>query len=772
VHGAGYVGINFKLSEKKMVETVGSRAAYACLSAVSLSAFLLAASGEACAQVQGQPDVIIVTASKREQVLSEIPMSVIAIEGDTLKKTGGSSFEDFSALTPGLSYTDSGPGAKRYALRGLQSAGDPEVALYYDEIPVLGLPGASLDTGDSQLDLRLWDVDRIEVLNGPQGTLYGSGAMGGAIRILSNRPRPDRFAGEAAVSVGSTEGGNGSWGANGFANIPLGGKAGLRVVGGYLHDGGWIDDLPRLDIAVPQLGGRNRNDDQTWGGRAGLRIEPTEGWTVDATAWFQRTDTGAAFDTYPQFATTNDRYVSKAFVQTPWREKAELYSLTSTRTADDFEIVFTASYQDRTLRRTIDTTRFLLQQFGCDPFTWNKTCFTPPLLPAASFSLEEVEAWTGEARIASRSQGRLSWTAGVFLQSSDTDRNGQVAKVDADGDILFDSKGTALGRLFSRINHDTFDQEAVFGEVGYKLTPTLTATIGGRWFSSKRTDQQTIVQQFFPGQPIGDQPFQKFDESKLFQKYELAWTPQKGILAFLSAAEGFRAGGPNYPGGFALTAPPYRSDSVWDYELGWKATLATAPIYVEGSVFDLEWHNLQQLIPASLFSYIANAGAARSQGFEGRVQYRPMTSLSINAGVTYNHAALVGEQPDMGAPSIQVHAGDKLANVPEWISTTTVEWDGPNWNGAAFSALIDANYKSTRGSVVAPQNPDYMRIKSGAVINLHLNARKDLWRASFEISNLLDRFVEISGRPLDSNLVDGLTAARPRTIRLTTALNF
>src|SRR5277367_2199879 len=131
---------------------------------------------------------VIVTATKRETVAQDTPLSMTVLGADALKTTHADNFTEFASLVPGLTATDVGPGQKRYALRGLQSTGEPEVALYYDEIPISGLPGASLDTGDDQPDLKLWDSDRIEVLYGPQGTLYGNGSMGGAIRIISKRP--------------------------------------------------------------------------------------------------------------------------------------------------------------------------------------------------------------------------------------------------------------------------------------------------------------------------------------------------------------------------------------------------------------------------------------------------------------------------------------------------------------------------------------------------------------------------------------------------------
>jgi iron complex outermembrane receptor protein len=166
-----------------------SRLVLTSLLAVSLFTPVLADESDA-----DSLEEVVVTATKRETRLSETPISMTVIGTEALQLGNVDDFGDFARQVPGLTAIDSGPGEKRYALRGLQAPGEPEVALYYDEIPISGLPGSSLDTGNSQLDLKTWDVDRIEVLRGPEGTLYGNGSMGCAVRILSKRPDLHNFA--------------------------------------------------------------------------------------------------------------------------------------------------------------------------------------------------------------------------------------------------------------------------------------------------------------------------------------------------------------------------------------------------------------------------------------------------------------------------------------------------------------------------------------------------------------------------------------------------
>jgi outer membrane receptor protein involved in Fe transport len=728
--------------------------------------------GSARAEDIATVDQVVVTAAKRETRLFETPTSITVLTGRALSAAHADSAADYAGLVPGLTYTDSGPGQKRYALRGLQSAGEPEVALYYDDIPISGLPGSSLDTGDSQPDLKLWDTDRIEVIRGPQGTLYGNGAMGGAIRILSRRPDPTKLETSIETGVAATAGGDPSYRLSGLANLPLVEDVlALRVSGYVRREGGWIDDASRADIALPQVLGENRNRERTQGGRAALRYAPNDRLDVVLTGYAQRLRTDSSFEIYPRFATPDDRYVSKAFARTPWTDRSLMASLSARYDLGWAEAFATASYQDRKVHQTLDTTRFLLRQLGCSELTWPAACSGGgAIAPAASVADQEVQAWSAEARLASRQDRTLTWIVGLFEQRSIARRFGQVAKIDQDGLIAYRPDGTATNRLFARDNKDTFDQTAVFGELGWRLTPRLTASLGARWFHAERTDQQVLVQQFFPGQPTGAQPFQTSAESKAFKTVKLAYDLGGGLI-YAQAAQGFRAGGPNFPGGFDLSAPAYRSDSVWDYELGWKLRPASTLTF-EGALFDIEWSDLQQLTPTTLFSYISNAGKARSQGFETALTWQATAHWSGHAGVTYNRARLVGDQPVQTDPTLQLRAGDRLANVPDWTASAGATYERALSAGYLASARLEGRYQSDRGILTSSRNPAYFRLKSYALFDLRL-AVEDAgrWRLGVDVENLFDRYAPLTGRSIDANLAQVVTTARPRTAWLTLTLN-
>ena len=747
--------------------TVGCREIGLAL-AIALAG-LLAPPRPSRAQQADELSEVIVTATKRESLAQSTPMSITVIGPDVLSFDHVDSFADFAFLVPGLTNTDTGPGNKRYAIRGLQSPGEPEVALYYDEIPISGLPGGSLDTGASQPDFKLWDMDRIEILRGPQGTLYGNGSEGGAIRIISKRPDLTKLEGAIQVVGSVTDGGAGSYGTNFMVNLPVvDGKIAVRAVFYDRHEGGYIDAIPRAEIRLPQLDRHNINDERTRGARGSISFQVTDNWNLTAIMYYQRLLTGSSFETYPSYATPSDQYDSVAFVQTPWLDESHMYNVISQTDFPWATVFVTGSYQLRKVSSNLDTTRYVLSLIGCNVTSWDKTCFGPRIVPTDSASFESVSAWSGEVRLLSNRPGPFQWTLGAALQNAKTYRNGQVAPVNADGYVEYDpSTGDAQQRLFARQNHDVFDQYSIFGNASYEVFEGFKADAGLRWFHSYRTDQQIIVHQFFPGQPTGPEPFQAFGQDVLFKSFEVSYALGRDALTYVQAAQGFRAGGPNYPGGFTLTAPPYRADSVWDYEIGAKLGFLGNRLHWNSAVFDIEWSNLQVLLPTALFSYISNAGSARSNGFESELDAQLSSDFELIAGITYNDARLVGAQPLSSVPALQLRAGDKLAGVPEWTGTLGLTYKRSLGTQYTIMGRVDTSYQSGRSSVVPPQNPAYFRAKGYTLTNFHLNLdRNNGWGASLDINNVFNRFAELSVQTEDSNLIETVTPARPLTVSL------
>jgi outer membrane receptor protein involved in Fe transport len=282
-----------------------------------------------------------------------------------------------------------------------------------------------------------------------------------------------------------------------------------------------------------------------------------------------------------------------------------------------------------------------------------------------------------------------------------------------------------------------------------------------------------LVQQFFPDAPVGSQPFQEFRESELFKKFQLTYEFTAGRLLYAQAAQGFRAGGPNYPGGFALTAPPYAADSIWNYELGWKLALANRRVEWTGALFRIDWSDVQQLLPVQIFSAIVNGGDARSDGFETELSAALGGGFSFNLGASYADAHLIGPQPIVTNPSLQLEDGDRLAGVPKWTTNAALSYEHSLRSNLLIRGEVDYSYLSSRGNIVNPRSPTYFVIDGAGLTNLHLAIeRADRWTAALHIYNALNEFVPASGKMADANLIQTITAARPRTISLNLSREF
>ncbi|QIB65188.1 TonB-dependent receptor [Kineobactrum salinum] len=249
---------------------------------------LMAALSPAAAVAATQLEEVVVTALRRGTSLQDTPISISALGGDTLARIGADDFEDYVGKVPGLNLLDNGPGSRRLVIRGVQGAGEAQVGLYYDEVPVTGAPGSASDAGQRQPDIKMVDIERVEVLRGPQGTLYGSGTMGGTLRVITNKPDTTAFSARIGSDLSHTEKGGMNTKVTGMVNVPLiENKLALRVVA-YDHDlEGYIDNVAYNKDDI--------NDEKTSGGRVSMRWMPTDNFTLTGMYIYQDTETGGGF---------------------------------------------------------------------------------------------------------------------------------------------------------------------------------------------------------------------------------------------------------------------------------------------------------------------------------------------------------------------------------------------------------------------------------------------------------------------------------------------
>lgn len=684
---------------------------------------------------------VVVTALKRSTLLQETPMSMLAVSGETLKQRGIDNVTDLLRATPGLSLIDQGAGQRRLVVRGVQSAGEAQTGLYYDETPMsAGAPSTTNDAGQRTPELRLFDVERIEVLRGPQGTLYGSGSMGGTVRVLFNKPT---YEPGAAVdsSFESIEGGDTGYQLNAMLNTPLvDDRLAARSVFYYRDRGGYIDNVA--------LGRDDVNSELSRGGRMLLRYQPTDATTVDAAVHIQREDSFVSLWELPA-----GTHRSAVPTQLPVRDDFELYSLTMNWDLGFATFTGVTSLFKRDLAVTIDASR-LMANFGPPG---------APFRPAALLQPQDIEDRSHEWRLSSNSSRPLRWTAGVYYEQ----REAFTISEQLLADPLTGLPRTPRNVATSRNIDDTLEQRAVFGEISYDITPALTLTAGGRYFEyDKSITGETTVGFPLLGAVVTPPTTVESDEDGWVSKVNVAYEIGGGALLYAQANEGFRPGGANQVIGLPSALTPYEADSLWNYEVGARTRWFADALTVNLAAFRIDWDNMQVSgrTRDGAFNFISNAGEARIQGVELEMATMPLRGLELSLTGAYTDAKLTKDQrdPNVNAPGLK---GDRIPNVPEYSAAFAAGYEWPLID--AFTAIVrtDVNYVGSSDSEFRPNNPNFEQIDHYTLTNLRLGVRHDPagWAANVFVNNVFDDVA--IGRILSNAFGRDLTVgAPPRTI--------
>ncbi|MGF7147617.1 outer membrane receptor protein involved in Fe transport [Sphingomonas zeicaulis] len=773
---------------------------YASLAVVALAtmpAIAMAQSEEPAAAAGGIDGDIVVTARKRgEERLQDIPASISAISGDTLARTGATGFQDFAYRVPGLTFTDQGPGLKRYTLRGIQSAGQEQVAVYYDEVPVPGIQSSTGDSGSQIGDLQLYDMSRVEVLKGPQSTTFGANSQTGAIRFITNKPNLTDVEGSVKAGANIVTGGDEGYNVYGMLNMPIvAGTLGLRVVGYHDRTAGYVDNV--------RLGLKDVNSDATSGVRAILRWEPAPGWSVDAMAWYQRRNTHGAseyspFDSFrergdpsdqgwndavPRFAYfETGKFNSGSYVRSPRPDRQEIYSLTGNGDLGFAQLTVTGSIYKRKL------------QFYRDNFVWSlgvgpageicpngRPCVRPDLVPQLTDQTQSVEQKTFEARLNSTGTGAFQWVAGVFYRDRDSDFRSYSPLVDEDGYPIVATTpptgfSTAPGAgiegcnpcAFARVNTRGIKEKAVFGEATLELLDGFEIMGGLRWFEAKQRDVGTTLFQFPTFGSTLPAPYnRRVNEDRFIPKAQVSYKPTEDITVYALASKGFRLGGTNQSAAVAVP-DGYESDSLWNYELGFKSTWLDRRLIFNAAAYRVDWSNIQVTgrDPTNSFGFIGNAGAARIEGIELEVQSRPIDSLQITTGLNWLPKRELTEDQissDISAPG---RAGDKIPRIPALTAnfsaqyTTDLAVDG--WSGWIRG---DYSYKGKAGTELRPTAPTYRTQKGFSIVNARIGADNADSELGFAL--YVDNVFDVQGDVFlaaAANVPTTKITNRPRTI--------
>jgi iron complex outermembrane recepter protein len=738
-----------------------------------------------------QVNEVIVTARKRgEEKLQDIPTAISAIGSAQLEKMGVKDFTDFAYEVPGLTFNDQGAGEKRYIVRGVYSPGQEQVAVYYDEVPAPGIQSSTGDSGSQTPDLKLVDMERIEVLKGPQGTTFGANSQTGVVRFITKKPDLTDVSGQVDANAQYMQHGDPGAGANAAFNLPLiQNVLGVRLTGYYDHTGGYIDNV--------RLGTTDINWSRTEGGRALIRYQPVDGTTIDGMLWLQNRDIGGAnnyypydsfhvrgnnpndngyYDSVPNFAYFNTGTFNTAdYVQTPLPDKQQIYSLTLTQDVNFATLTATGSLYKRNFGFFRDNTWAVIS-LGLGPASLQgtpacfksaaapnaATCIRGDLFPELTNQTQDITQKAGEIRLNSSGDGPLQWLAGFFYRDRDSNFQSVSPVVDGDTGLPFAQTAPSPGYstlpgagiegcqpcALARYNERYINERAEFGEITYKFFSKLEAEVGLREFGASQTDTGFYLFQFPTfGNSLPAPAYGHFSQNKLIKKFQLSYRPTEDVTIFALASQGFRLGGTNQST-FAAVPKGYGADSLWNYELGIKSSWWERRVTVNASIFDIEWDNIQVSgrDPTGSFGFISNAGKARVTGLEFESFVHPVRGLDFSAGFEYLPERQLTQDEVNNVVVAPGKAGDKLPRIPGFTGDVSTQYTHslsalPEW---AAWARADYAYHGQSATDFRPNSFATYRIQHAyEITNFRVGATNE--RTGLDLALYLDNAFDVQG---------------------------
>jgi outer membrane receptor protein involved in Fe transport len=703
---------------------------------------------------------IVVTATKRSEDLQNVGLSITALTTRQLESKGVEQFFDYGNSIPNLSFAiDSADGslaARGIALRGIQ--GSNTTGFYIDDIPVL-----------ETLDPHIVDVARIEVLRGPQGTLYGAESMGGTVRIITAQPTASEFSGQVHAGTSGTEHGSLNGLVEGDVNLPLiANTLAVRASGFYQYDSGFFDKGVGPKPGPPTSTLHHVGGLEYKGGQIALRWEPMEGLAITPRVMYQETVEGGVPYALGNADNLSQRQVFN--VREGGTDKWWLDSLTINYTAPFGTFVSSTAYFDRKTFETEDDTDFTAYAFGLAN-------------PIASPITREIDLrrFVQEMRFASTFSGPFQTIVGAFYSESTRPRDyewntpGFAAATASPGDLIL-----------SFIDSRKATEEAVYGDASFDILPNLKATAGVRWYRDIATFHQFTNGAFYGFTP-STYLAPSTTESGVTPRYLLEYKVTPDLLVYASGAKGFREGGNNIalPSGpppigcdkdlanaglTASQAATFKSDDLWSYELGFKSSFAERRFTLNGAGFLIDWSNIQQQISLPLCGYgiTGNSGAARSTGFELELSGRPVPELTLGLGVGYTDARVT--QQGAGSPQT---VGSPVYNVPELTVASNVEYERHltgSWTG--FTRL-DYSHVSGSYSVNTQVTPLYR--PSYNIGDLRLGGRNDSYEAALFVKNLTNEHANMADAVMIGAEIPGqphFVVNRPLTVGVEARVRF
>ncbi len=734
---------------------------------------------------------VIVTAQRRSEDVKTVPASISVLGGAALEADHITGLEDISRATPGVSFTAGGaPGMDAIEMRGVSStSGSATTGIYLDDVSIT-TKNIYLNYGGA-VEPKLFDMDRVEILRGPQGTLYGSSSEGGAIRFISNPPDLNTFSITTSTLGSETRHGGGNYDEQVVVNQPLlDGRAAVRFGVDVGEDSGYIYNLS----LTGQVQNKNVNDDRWAVARISAKFEVDDSLTITPSIYAEWDKTRDVSVSYLSSDVANfvapgappitlGHYEQTALVPQPGGNQFLISSVTVTKELGFAQLSSISSFFIQNFRRTQDGTYYDSVYFADDvippqPGGYNPNGYTSPLqykiaqLPAPGYTRLINSVLTQEFRLTSTpsatAHDKMSWVAGLYISDYTTHlKNTSYVHnfVQTFTDIYGVSPAnstvaTFAGETFTLpgyppniiyLNTDRLREEqyAAYGDLTYSPIPRLKLTAGLRY--SYAPGSLTQYQSGYFALGAAPEIFEKTSFDTVTPKFSLTYDATKDVTTYLSVGQGNRLGGGNYyiptsvcaedlqnlglPNGAPTT---YNSDSLWSYEGGLKGRFLNNTLSIDAGGYYVEWSNIQQTInlPICGDQMTVNIGNAVSYGPELEVNYRPVRGLILGLSYSNTHAVVTKVNPQWS--TLGVSTGEAILNVPEWMASLRIDYSRPFTNALVGFARADWDLTGPSHGEFNPADVDYEQPEYfvvNASFGVKINAR---YEASVFAKNLLD----------------------------------
>jgi len=724
---------------------------------------------------------IVVTATKREVRVQDVPIAISVFTEQMMADVGASGFNDLVDHMAGVEYRTLQAGTGDVAMRGISPsntvAGGPgaPVGLYLDEMP--------LTMAGMFPDIKSFDVSRIEVLRGPQGTLYGEGSMAGTIRVVSNKPDPSAFGGKAELIWSDTKGGESNKIANLALNIPLGETVALRASGFYNDMGGYID---LIDYTSGEPLEKNSNSSKTSGGYFVLGWMPSDKLEINLSALINRAKQG-------DFNIGNRDFLNAASIPSDLDDDLNGYNLAIHYDFGFADFVSSSSWFDRDTSGLISNDALtpivseVYGQFGL-----------PSEGPTTGVYIDQEQgsdAFSQELRLVSNSSGKLQWTAGAFYKKQNFSwvfTGESIPEITAEDNLIVSTILTTailgtpvpMEESILSISEGSYKQIAAFGEVTYDFNDNLQGLIGARIFREKRK-AVNAYSGLFPfliglgaGQIILPDVAESEGTSNVFNpKATLTYSFESDAMFYGTISQGFRSGGQNAFAQILPGAPiDYDPEKMTNYEIGYKSVWADGSVVFNAAAYYMDWKDLQATVvegPGGAFEAADNVGDAHSLGVDLELNWEALDGLVFTASATFLEAE-TDDDYILGDPAGFPDIAPKGSRIPG-VAETSFNLSGQyNWSiSGNWGGVARLSYAYIGDSTDLLVNP--IIVESYNIVNARLGIESDRWGVTLFAENLFDEFITLDkSREEPPTPWVGTTWAvgRPRTIGISVRFNF